>query len=268
MRDHEGGTAGTTLRKSLWNLLYRIVSSNDHARTAWGFILRGSCLAFFKETIDELPTGDNESSRKVLKEFFFRLPEYRVYDLFEFLLTDDRAEMKEVDRKLLRRGLNRVLEEEGAEVRLLRDRFLPIPGELALEDVAGAEEKLTLFDLASAARHLQSAVAFLSRRPDPAAAEAVRESVIAVAAVVRTLAGGSGEVAMGTVAPAAERLSLSPGLREGIEGLLGYCHSVSGLAETGKPDRSVDLAEAIFLVVCCSSVINLLLTRAGEKDRE
>ena len=44
-----GGGVGTPLRNSLWNLLYRIVSLNDHSRTAWGAILRGACRAFFKE---------------------------------------------------------------------------------------------------------------------------------------------------------------------------------------------------------------------------
>src|SRR3990170_3115097 len=225
MRDHAGAAAGTPLRNSLWNLLYRVVSSTDHSRTAWGAILRGACLAFFKETIDDLPTADNEAAR-------------------------------------------RALEEERAPVRLLRDRFLPLPDELALDAVATAEEKISLFDLAAAARHLQTAVAFLSRRPDPAAAEAVREAVIAVAAVVRTLAGGAGEVAMGTAEPAALRLGIPPGLREGIEAMLGYCHSASGLPGSDSPADLPDLAEATCLVVFCSSVISLLLSRAGEKARE
>jgi len=59
-----GGGGGTPLRNSLWNLLYRVVSSNDHSRTAWGAILRRSCLAFFKQPIDDLPSSDNDASRR------------------------------------------------------------------------------------------------------------------------------------------------------------------------------------------------------------
>ena len=263
----DGGGGGTPLRISLWNLLYRIVSSNDHSRTAWGAILRGSCLAFFKEPIDDLPSSDNDASRRSLKEIFFRIPDYRVYDLYEFLLVDDRAEVKEADRKLIRRGLNRVLEEESAPVRLLRDRFVPLPDELGLDAVMTAEGKLTLFDLDAAGRHLQSAVDFLSRRPDPAGREAAREALIAVAAVVRTLAGGSGEVALGTIAPVAGTLGISPELARGIESILGYCHAVSGLPGSERV-HPVDMAEASCLVVVCSSVINLLLSRTGGKDRD
>ena len=156
------------LRTSLWNLLYRVVSANDRSGTAWTAILRGACLAFFKETIDDLPTADNEASMHELKRLFFDLPGHRVYDLFEFLLADDRAGVKELDRKLFRRGLNPVLEEDGAPVRLLRDRFVPLPDEVSLDAVAGAEESLSLFDLAAAKRHLESALSYLSHRPDPA----------------------------------------------------------------------------------------------------
>jgi hypothetical protein len=267
MRDG-GGEEGTPLRNSLWNLLYRVVSGNDRSGTAWGAILRGVCLAFLKETIDDLPVSDNEASRRALKKAFFGLPDHRVCDLYEFLLADDRAGMKEVDRKLIRHSLNQVLEEEVAAVRLLRDRFVPIADEPGLDSLETARETLSLFDQDAAARHLQAGVAFLSRRPDPAAKEAVREAVIAVAAVVHTLAGGSGEVAMGTVEPVAGRLGIPPGLQEGIESMLSRCHAVSGLPGSGNADLPVPFDEAVCLVVFCSSVINLLLSRAGGKAGE
>lgn len=266
MRDR-GEEAETPLRNSLWNLLYRIVSLNDRSRTAWGAILRGTCLSFFREPIDELPLGDNEAARRVFKGYFFGLPDHRLYDLYEFLLVDDGAGMKEVDRKLIRRAMNRILEEEGAPVRLLRDRFVPLPDDLGMDSVMAAGENLSLFDLAAADRHLQSAVGFLSRRPVPATEEAAREALIAVAAVVRTLGNGSGKVVMGTIAPVAERFGIRGLLREGIDATLGYCHSVSGLPGAGTGEGTLDLAEATFLVVSCASVINLLLSRAEKNSR-
>ncbi len=263
---HGGPGTGTPLRNSLWNLLYRIVSSNDHSRTAWGAILRGASLSFFKEPIDDLPLSDNEASRLAMKEAFFSLPDIRVYDLYEFLLCDDRAGMKELDRKLIRRGLNRVLEEEGATVRLLRDRFVPLADELGLEAVSSAGEKLSLFDLAAASRHLQSAVAYLSRRPDPETGEAVREAVLAVAAVVRTWDEGSEWVALGTIAPVADRFGITEELREGIEAMLARCLAASGLPGSKGEAGTIDPPEGIFLVVFCSSLIGFLLSRALRPD--
>lgn len=250
----------SALRSSLWNLLYRIVSSTDHTGTVWTAVLRGSCLGFFKEPIDELPAAGNEASRRSFRERFFDLPDSRVYDLFEFLLGDDRAGLKEVDRKLIRRSLNEILQQEGAPVRLLRDRFVPLPDSLGFDAVATAEEKLTLFDLDAGSRHLASAIAFLSRRPEAAAREAVREALLAVAAVVRSLGEGKGEVVLGTVAPVAGPLKIPPDLLGGMESMLGRCYALSGLPGAPSAGGTVSLPEAAFLVVFCSSVINFLLS--------
>lgn len=269
-----------SLRNSLWNLLYRVVTANDRSRTAWTALLRGSCLCFFKETIDDLPAADNDAAMGEFKKLFFGMPAHRVYDLFEFLLVDDRAGMKELDRKLLRRGLNPVLEEEVAPVRLLRDRVVPLVDELSLDAVAGAEEGVSLFDLAAARGHIESAVAFLSVRPAPAVREAVREAVIAVAAVVRSLraapshAGGGAcpgdegdsrpvEIALGTIAPVRGRLGVPAGLADGIEAVLSRSHAVSGLPGAPPEGEPPDPAEAAFLVVFCASVVRLLLSRAA-----
>lgn len=272
MHPTERSEPGSPLRNSLWNLLYRAVSYTDLSRTAWSSILRGSCLSFFKEPIDDLPDGDNEASRREFKRLFFQLPDHRVYDLFEFLLADDRAGLKETDRKLIRRRLNPVLDEEKAPVRLLRDRFVPLPDELGLDAVASAQEDLTLFDLAASARHLEAAVAFLSRRPEPAGREAVREAVLAVAGVVHGLRGQGaagaqrpGPVAVGTVAPAAESFGMPADLTPGIDALLKRCHAVSGLPGGADPDGSVEPPEAAFLVVFCASVVRYLLSAFGHR---
>ncbi len=261
----QGASApGGTLRNSLWNLLYRVVHSTDQSRTAWTAILRGSCLEFFREPIDLLPDSDNDASRAAFRERFFSQPEYRLYDLFEFLLSDDRAGVKEMDRKLIRRSLNEILEQEGAQVRLLRDRFVPLPDSLGIDAVGSAEENLTLFDLPAASRHMESALAYLSRRPDPALQEAVREATLAVAAVVRTLSGEKGKVSLGTVAPAAGSLGLSPELLAGIESVLRRCHELSGLPGSSSGGTAAARPEATFLVVFCASTINLLLETAGK----
>ncbi|HEY7584894.1 MAG TPA: hypothetical protein VH866_00125 [Candidatus Deferrimicrobiaceae bacterium] len=251
----------SSLRNSLWNLLYRVVSATDHSRTVWTAVLRGSCLAFFKEPIDEIPQADNDASRLSFRGRFFALPDYRIYDLFEFLLGDDKAGLKEMDRKLIRRSMNEVLDQESAPVRLLRDRFVPLPDSLGFDAVAAAEEKLNMFDLAAGSRHLASAVAFLSRRPEAAAREAVREALLAVAAVVRTLSGEKGAVALGTASPVAKSLDIPSDLLEGINATLRRCHALSGLPGAPAGEGTVDLREAAFLVVFCSSTVNYLLSR-------
>jgi len=262
----ERGKTGTALRNSLWNLLFRVLSSTDFARVAWATVLRGACLSFFKEPIDELPLSDNDASRLALKDRFFDLPDHRVYDLFEFFLADDRGGMKEMDRKLIRRGLNELLEREGTTLRLYHDRFRPYQDVLGFDEVAQAEETVRLFDMAAAQRHMETAVAYLSRRPEPESRGAIREAVLAVTAVAREVAArdagkGEGEapLVVGSVAHAAAAAGIPAELLDGIDLLLGRAHALSGLPVDGvvppAGEAPVDSREAHFLVVFASSLI-------------
>ena len=266
MGNGERDKSGSPLRNSLWNLLFRVLSSTDFARIAWTTVLRGSCLSFFKEPIDELPLSDNDASRLALKDRFFDLPDHRVYDLFEFFLVDDGGGLKEMDRKLIRRGLNELLEREGSTVRLYHDRFRPYQDFLGFDEVAQAEETVRLFDMGAAQRHMETAVAYLSRRPEPESRGAVREAVLAVTAVAREVAArearkGEEEapLVVGSVAHAAEAAGIPAELLKGIDLLLRRAHALSGLPIDGvaspAAEGPVDPAEAHFLVVFASSLI-------------
>jgi hypothetical protein len=262
----EHGKSGTPLRNSLWNLLFRVVSSTDFARIAWTTVLRGACLSFFKEPIDELPLSDNDASRLALKDRFFDLPDHRVYDLFEFFLVDDHGGLKEMDRKLIRRGLNELLEREGTTLRLYHDRFRPYQDVLGFDEVAQAEETVRLFDMAAAQRHLETAVAYLSRRPEPESRGAIREAVLAVTAVAREVAAREARkeeeeapLVVGSVAHAAAAAGIPAELLRGIDLLLRRAHALSGLPIDGvdppADEGPVDPREAHFLVVFASALI-------------
>ncbi|MFA5807120.1 MAG: hypothetical protein WC978_01985 [bacterium] len=275
MSDGGHDKSGSPLRNSLWNLLFRVLSSTDFSRIAWTTVLRGACLSFFKEPIDELPLSDNDASRLALKDRFFDLPDHRVYDLFEFFLVDDHAGLKEMDRKLIRRGLNELLEREGTTLRLYHDRFRPYQDVLGFDEVAQAEETVRLFDMAAAQRHMETAVAYLSRRPEPESRGAIREAVLAVTAVAREgtarevrKGGEDAPLVVGSVAHAAAAAGIPAELLGGIEAILRRAHALSGLPVDGVESpvgtEPVDPGEAHFLVVFLSSLIVYLLRGKNE----
>lgn len=271
-----GGPSGAPLRNSLWNLLFRVLSATDYSKVAWTAVLRGAALSFFKEPIDALPLSDNDASRRALKERFFALPDRGSYALFEFLLGDDAAAVKEVDRKLIRRGLNELLEREGADVRLFRDRFRPYQDALGFNESAEAEDAVSLFDLEAARRHLHQAQACLAAEPEPLSRDALREAVLAVAAAtMEAERRGAKEgdppprITVGSVARAARAAGMPEGMLPGVESMLRRAHRLSGLpvAEDGAPrePEPVDAREARLLVVFCSSLIVFLLGKRGEE---
>ena len=265
----------TPLRSSLWNLLFRVVSSTDYAKMAWITILRGAALSFFKEPVDELPLSDNDAARLALKERFFALSDREVYGLFEFFLSDDTAGLKEVDRKLIRRGLNELLEREEADVRLHHDKFLPYRDALGFNESAEAERAVNLFDLDAARRHLFQAQVYLTAQPEPESRAALREAVLAVAAVALEAAkrgAGEGEPAprliVGSVAHAARAAGIPEGLLPRIESMLRRAHVLSGLpidaGDAPREPEAVDAREARLLVVFASSLIVFLLEKRKE----
>lgn len=273
MGDSGGGLSGTALRNSLWNLLFRVLSSTDFSKSVWSAMLQGAGLAFFKEPIDALPL-ENDAAREALKSRFFALSDDGVYDFFEFLLSNDHAGIKEMDRKLIRRGMNDLLEREGAGMRLYRDRFRPYADDLGFEEMAAAEDAVRLFDLAAARRHLDAAHAYLMRRPEADARGAVREAVLAVAAVALEVARRGAPdgtapplLVVGSVAHAAKAAGLPAELLPGIEAVLHRAHVLSGLPigeNTHGGVDAVDLREARLLVVFASSLIVFLLGGRGE----
>jgi len=271
-----GGPSGTPLRNSLWNLLFRVLSSTDYSKIAWTAVLRGAALSFFKEPVDELPLTDNDASRLALKGRFFALPDGGAYGLFEFLLSDDSGGLKEVDRKLIRRGLNELLEREGADFRLFRDRFRPYQDALGFNESAEAERTVTLFDLDAARRHLYQAQVCLAAQPEPESRAALREAVLAVAAVALEAAKrGAKEgdppprLVVGSVAHAAKAAGIPEGALPQIEALLKRAHGLSGLpidAECAPREQEpVDAREARLLVVFASSLIVFLLGKRREE---
>jgi hypothetical protein len=123
-----------------------------------------------------------------------------------------------------------------------------------------------LFDMAAAQRHMETAVAYLSRRPDPEFRGAIREAVLAVTAVAREgTARGAREgreeapLVVGSVAHAAAAAAIPAELLGGIETILRRAHALSGLpvdgVESPAGEEPVDSREAHFLVVFASSLI-------------
>ncbi len=201
-----------------------------------------------------------------------------MYGLFEFFLSDDTAGLKEVDRKLIRRGLNELLEREEADVRLHHDKFLPYRDALGFNESAEAERAVNLFDLDAARRHLYQAQVYLSALPEPESRAALREAVLAVAAVALEAAKrGAKEgdpaprLVVGSVAHAARAARIPEGMLPLIESLLRRAHVLSGLpidaGDAPREPEAVDAREARLLVVFASSLIVFLLGEKEEGER-
>ena len=74
-------TMSDELRNSLWNLIFNIF---DKDSTSWLSLNRHSAQRFFKIRIDDLP-DHHYYARKMLKDQFYRLDWFCVYDFCEYI---------------------------------------------------------------------------------------------------------------------------------------------------------------------------------------
>ena len=170
-----------------------------------------------------------------------------------------------MDRKLIRRGLNDLLEREGTTLRLYHDRFRPYQDVLGFDEMAQAEETVRLFDMVAAHRHMETSVAYLPRRPDPESRGAIREAVLAVTAVAREVAAREVRKGRRSASDRGFGGACGGGGRDpvgaagGDRTILRRAHALSGLpvdgVESPAGEEPVDPLEAHFLVVFASSLI-------------
>ncbi len=113
-------------------------------------------------------------------------------------------------------------------------------------------------DLPGANHHLSRAMAHLSSREDPDYANAVKEAVSAVEAVVGKLTGehtlGAGLKKLETAG-----VSIHPALRLGWDKLYGWASDESGVRHGSIDAASVDQPLAKYMVIACSAFVSYLI---------
>jgi hypothetical protein len=132
-----------------------------------------------------------------------------------------------------------------------------------VEAVSGALDATEAHGLDAPQAHLAKANGFLAQRPEPDCANAIKEAVTAVESLCSTL---TAERHRG-LKPGLDELenkgvALHGALKKGMESLYGWASDDSGIRHGGPAAPSVELAEARFAVVICSSVVTFMVDKA------
>ncbi|HHT9131009.1 MAG TPA: AbiJ-NTD4 domain-containing protein [Candidatus Tripitaka californicus] len=246
------------LRNCLWNLVFDYLRSiapslgSPYLRTNF---MENLAQLFFKVPVDDIPRGETDW----LKEKFFNLSWYEVYEFFEFLIIRD--QIKNLGYFKARIPLiNQILEEENSGYRLANGKFVPITNEQEIQAIEEAIGKAEQFGK-GANEHLSQAVALFSKKPDPDYRNSIKESISAVESLVKQISGKDGDFA-----PALEELSkkipLHGAMKEGFKKLYGYTSDEDGIRHAILEDPNVGFDEAKFMLVTCSAFVNFLFSKA------
>ncbi|NKE70350.1 AbiJ-NTD4 domain-containing protein [Candidatus Manganitrophus noduliformans] len=257
------------LRNSLWNLFLDLYE-DDRSRY-WKRVADYTAKCFRKVPKDELPSRDYDS-RTWVKEYFYSLEWYRVYDFIEFLVHNHRNMTAEsygvhtsyhrFDTSQLISVINAILERELSGFRFIQGELAPITNPVEIAEIDDAVEASRKKGLHGAREHICTAVRLLSKKPDPDYRNAIKEAISAVESVAKQITGSDTATLDAALKQLSSKMELHGALKAGFLNLYGFTSDESGIRHAILDQPTVGFVEAKYMTVVCSAFVNYLIVKA------
>jgi hypothetical protein len=246
------------LRNGLWNVLlagFRHLGESSHWKTVryiWG--------EFFRLPLDEIPS-DYGTRMDALKQRFFEMPWYDVYNLLQFMARNE-EEMWGRRSFDLRSAVNEVLRKERSGYRFIGDELVPISDPEEIQSIRDSVGLATETGLTGARRHLEAAIELLAKRPEPDYRNCIKESVSAVESLVRHITGK--DTFSRAIAELDSEIGFHGSFRSALNKLYGYSSDEDGIRHAILEEKDVGFDEAKFMLVICSALVNFIISKASK----
>jgi len=223
------------LRNGLWSVLFETYLGkfrdyhNEPAPAYWAWEQRlvvGLWRDFYKLAVDSIPHSWPIAVEQ-MRNWFFQAEWHQVYDFLEFIAAHAAAAgFGEEDTREFPKACNAILQREASGYRFLAGFIQPITDET---EMSGVEEATLSSDpYGPVGTHLRSALAFLSDRDSPDYRNSIKESISAVEALCRIVAGE--KATLGDALRLVQRkVGLHPALRRAFDQLYGYTSDEGGV---------------------------------------
>lgn len=143
--------------------------------------------------------------------------------------------------------------------RFVGQELTPLDSSAEADAVATAQVDTNAF---GGARHaLDRAIVLLSDRQNPDYANSVKESILAVEAIVRTVTDES-TLGAGLARLEGAGLTIHPALRSSWSKMYGWVSDADGIRHAGLRGADVDQALAKYVLVACSAFVSYLIEEA------
>lgn len=244
----------SNLRRGLWNDFHWGVSDYTNYGLFREFLF-AMWTGFFKKLTDDPYPKDYFP--KYIKDAFFKMKWYRVYDFLEFF-THNFAHEYVVNERVQK--FNITLEKEMSAYRFIGKTLVQITSG---EEIAEITKALGISKTYTP--HLEQALHLLAVRQSPDYANSIKESISAVEATCKLITGdskatlGQGLDRLGKILP-----DFHSSQKEAFQKLYGYTSDAEGIRHglVGKPN--LDVEDARFMFIACSAFINYLLAKADK----
>ena len=261
------------LRNSVWNLLYDLYE--EDTTEYWKMVAKHVAQYFRKTPADDLPYP-NYDCRKWLKEYFYSLSWYRLYDMIEFVADNHRCMTRRpkgygpdyfyhrFDNEKVKLALNRILERELSGYRFVAGVLSPISDRVEVEEIAEAVAATQRAGLIGAAEHIRTAVVLLGKKPEPDYRNSIKEAISAVESAAKQIGREKSGGIDGALESLAKKSQLHGALKAGFKSLYGFTSDADGIRHAILDEPNVGFAEAKYMIVACSAFVNYLIQKADE----
>lgn len=211
-----------------------------------------------------LDTLDASNCRSQLKEAFYSLEWYRVYDLIEFIHEHYDAVVQSGSPSEFVEEANRVLEEHMSAYRFINGVLLAITSEQEIASIKQSIQTARQSQLYGTAKHFEAALQLMAKRPEPDYRNAVKEAISAVEALAKQLTDERGGGIRKALAKLDAHVHFHPAFKNGIKQLYGYTSDADGIRHAVLEEPDVGFDEAKFMLVACSALVNFMIAKADQ----
>ncbi|WP_417912703.1 AbiJ-NTD4 domain-containing protein [Candidatus Electronema sp. TJ] len=248
------------LRNSLWNTVYSCCENvkyteKYHSWDVWHPLAKDIALYFRKTPVDLV----DFPGTPWIKEYFYSIKWYSVYDLIEFIL--DRFPSK--CRRNIEKDYNVTLERELSGYRFVSGKLVPISNSLEIEAISESIQITARTGLLGANEHFETALSLFGKRPEPDYRNAIKEAISAVESVAKQLSGSDSQGLDGALTILGKKIDMHGALKQGFSKLYGYSSDEDGIRHAILDEPNVGFDEAKYMIVSCSAFVNYLISKAN-----
>ena len=179
---------------------------------------------------------------------------YTVFDFVELIIRWKSDEST-------RNELNTILEEEMSPYRVFEDKVIPISNGFELAQISSAIEP-TSDKFCSVQESLKQAIEQFSKRPIPDYNGSITSAITAVESVSKIIQGNNDTTLGRSIEAIKNKIGLHEDLVKAIQKLYHWTCEEHGKRHGGAEYVHSDNAEAKFMLVICSSIINFLIEKS------
>jgi hypothetical protein len=260
------------LRNGLWNALaqyywenvklgpYQMVPSLSYQENRNVLILcRRLWLNYFKVPIDTLQDYWPEV-HKTIRSYFFGCAWNEVYDMVEFVASNYPDEYDRITTNF-RTYCNQILEREVSAYRFVAEKITQITDEREMATVEEATD--TAGSLKPAAIHMRAALNLLADRKSPDYRNSIKESISAVEAACKVMAGEEKADLDKALKQLKKQLGLHGALEKAFSSMYGYSSDADGIRHALMDEPNLAFEDAKFMLVACAAFVNYLKAKAA-----